>query len=488
MLYYLAMSLMDKYSALNVFNYHTVRAGGAMITGFLFCLVVGPALIRVLRRLKIGQYIRQEHVQDLHALHKDKAGTPTMGGALIILATVVSLGLWSTLTNRLLLSATGVLCLLGVVGFMDDFIKLRRKDNHGLTAKAKLTGQVLVGAALGLYVVLFPVTYGASFLSMSDVLDWPGFAKGLSDRTAENAALGRFGDLLAPDLRARLISGDLGESTRIAALAGLNEGFSRADIYEAEDWQGFTLNGEAHAFLDKGVERLNVRERARFHRILLEAAAPGLIKASPRGLHTKVGVPGMKDVLVPLGMGYVLFVILIIVASSNAVNLTDGLDGLAIGASIISIFAFTIIAYVVSRADWSGYLFVLHVPEASELTIFGAALLGAGLGFLWFNAHPAEVFMGDTGSLALGGVIGSMAVLTKQELLLPIVGGLFVLEALSVILQVGSFKLTGKRVFRMAPLHHHFELKGWSESKVTIRFWILALVFALMSIVTLKLR
>ncbi|MBI5092342.1 MAG: phospho-N-acetylmuramoyl-pentapeptide-transferase, partial [Candidatus Hydrogenedentes bacterium] len=181
-------------------------------------------------------------------------------------------------------------------------------------------------------------------------------------------------------------------------------------------------------------------------------------------------------------------VIAIIVASSNAVNLTDGLDGLAIGASIMSLLAYTGIAYVVSRADWSDYLFLIYVPEASELTVFGAALLGTGLGFLWFNAHPAEVFMGDTGSLALGGAIGTMAILTKQELLLIVVGGLFVLEAGSVIIQVASFKLRGKRVFKMAPLHHHFELMGWSETKVTVRFWILAILFALMSLGTLKLR
>jgi phospho-N-acetylmuramoyl-pentapeptide-transferase len=193
-------------------------------------------------------------------------------------------------------------------------------------------------------------------------------------------------------------------------------------------------------------------------------------------------------VFIPLGPLYILFVILIIVCTSNAVNITDGLDGLAIGASLISLLAYSGIAYVVSRIDWSEYLYVIYVPEASELTVFGATLLGAGLGFLWFNSHPAEVFMGDTGSLALGGVIGAMAILTKQELLLPVVAGLFVLEGMSVVIQVASFKLTGKRVFRMAPLHHHFELKGWSETKVTIRFWIIAILFALMSLGALKLR
>ncbi len=180
--------------------------------------------------------------------------------------------------------------------------------------------------------------------------------------------------------------------------------------------------------------------------------------------------------------------VLVIVSITNAVNLTDGLDGLAAGISIVSILTFAGVAYVISRADWSRYLFLTYVPEASELFVFGSALLGAGLGFLWFNGHPAEIFMGDTGSLSLGAAIGVMALLTKQELLLPIVAGMFVLEALSVVIQVVSYKTTGKRIFRMAPLHHHFELSGWPETKVTMRFWIVALLFALMSLATLKLR
>jgi phospho-N-acetylmuramoyl-pentapeptide-transferase len=205
-------------------------------------------------------------------------------------------------------------------------------------------------------------------------------------------------------------------------------------------------------------------------------------------MQTKVEVPGFRWLLIPFGAAYVLLVVVILVSSSNAVNLTDGLDGLAAGASIMSLLAYTAIAYVVSRSDWSNYLYLIYVPEAAELTVFGAALLGAGLGFLWFNCHPADVFMGDTGSLALGGAIGTMAILTKQELLLVVVGGLFVLEALSVLIQVASFKLRGKRVFKMAPIHHHFELAGWSETKVTIRFWIISLIFALMSLGALKLR
>jgi phospho-N-acetylmuramoyl-pentapeptide-transferase len=215
---------------------------------------------------------------------------------------------------------------------------------------------------------------------------------------------------------------------------------------------------------------------------------PGVVGKSKPNLHTRVGVPGFKDLLIPLGPFYILFVIFIIVSVSNAVNLTDGLDGLAAGTSVVSIFTFAAIAYVVSRADWSYYLYLTHIPEASELFVFGAALLGTGLGFLWFNSHPAEVFMGDTGSLALGGAIATMAILTKQELLLPIVAGLFVMEAGSVVIQVASFKMTGKRVFRMAPLHHHFELLGWTETKVTVRFWIIAFLFSLLSLATLKLR
>ena len=231
-----------------------------------------------------------------------------------------------------------------------------------------------------------------------------------------------------------------------------------------------------------------MREATQYNRRLLEAALPDYVAKGGQDLHTKVEIPGFKGLFIPLGPLYILFVILIIVGTSNAVNVTDGLDGLAVGAAVISLLAYSGIAYVVSRVDWSEYLYVIHVPEASELTVFGGAMLGTGLGFLWYNSHPAEVFMGDTGSLALGGALGTMAILTKQELLLPVVAGLFVLEMTSVMIQVASFKLTGKRIFRMAPLHHHFELKGWSETKVTTRFWIIAILFALMSLGALKLR
>ena len=271
-------------------------------------------------------------------------------------------------------------------------------------------------------------------------------------------------------------------------LQGLNSVLSQRRLYDPHLWPDEMLTPEAQALAARNPQTLSDLEVTRLDRLLIETALPEAIAHSVPNLHTKVGIPGFKDTYIPLGPFYVLFVILIIVAVSNAVNLTDGLDGLAAGTSVISILTYAGIAYVVSRADWSQYLFVTYVPEASELFVFGGVLLGAGLGFLWFNAHPAEIFMGDTGSLSLGGAIAAMAILTKQELLLPLVAGLFALEAASVVIQVASYKLTGKRVFRMAPLHHHFELMGWSETKVTMRFWIIALLLALMSFSALKLR
>ncbi len=494
MLYYLFQWLTPYVGAFNVFGYHTVRAGAAAFTGFLFCLLVGPAIIRWLRVLKVGQHIKKEHVADLHELHKGKAGTPTMGGAMIILSTLFSVLLWSTLVNRLLLIVTAVLIILGAVGFLDDYIKLRRKHNDGLSARAKMLGQVLTGLALGLTLYFFPVTVGSYYLNNDHVLDWGNLVTEfkMGAETEQNSPARRVWDRLSPTLQRRLaaLPQDAGPDKRSRELliAEMNAIMDEADLYAEPVWAGAALNGESHKLLDKGLPNLGKRDLTRFNRLLIEAAFPAAIARGTKDLHTKVEVPGFKNLLIPLGPLYILFVMLIIVAMSNAVNLTDGLDGLATGVSIVSLLAYTGIAYVVSRVDWSQYLYLIYVPEASELTVFGAAMLGTGLGFLWFNAHPAEVFMGDTGSLALGGVIGTMAILTKQELLLPIVAGLFVLEALSVVIQVASFKSTGKRVFRMAPLHHHFELGGWSETKVTVRFWILAILFALLSMGTLKLR
>ncbi|HEO70737.1 MAG TPA: phospho-N-acetylmuramoyl-pentapeptide-transferase [Candidatus Hydrogenedentes bacterium] len=494
MLHYLAVHLMPQVGALNVLTYVTVRAGGATLTGFVFCLLAGPRLIGQLRALKVGQYIKKEHVADLHALHKGKAGTPTMGGTLIVLSTVLSLLLWGRLTNRLLWVMMGVLVMMGAVGFLDDYIKLRRKHNTGLSARAKMAGQLLTGLLLGVYLVLNPVTTGPAYVKHHEVTNWPRLVSVLREAGSsdETSSARQFWIRLEPGLQEELMAQQPGRLVHPAIeerlLENLREVLRDPGLYEAELWRGTSINGEVQSLLDRGVETLGPREVARLNRMLLEAAMPDCIVRSPRHLHTQVGAPGFKDLFIPLGPFYILFVVFIIAATSNAVNLTDGLDGLAAGASIISLLAYTGIAYVVSRADWSEYLYVIYVPEASELTVFGAAVLGTGLGFLWFNAHPAEVFMGDTGSLALGGAIGAMALLTKQELLLPLVAGLFVLEAMSVVIQVGSFRLTGRRVFRMAPLHHHFELLGWNETKVTIRFWIIAILFALMSLATLKLR
>jgi len=494
MLYHLTQALLPMLSALDVFRYQTVRAGGAAITGFLFCILVGPRLIRLLHSLKVGQIIKKDHVADLHALHKGKAGTPTMGGTIIILSTVLSLLLWSTLTNRLLWVALGVLVLLGAVGFIDDYIKMRRKHNDGLSARAKFAGQILTGSLLGLYLFFYPITMGSGFVGPQDIKDWQRLTHELAKAATAPAQSPqqRILDGLSTEMNSVLhVADEMGflpvdyrPPLLLAINAALNQGHW-ADSYPLDKTK---ISGELATFVTTDFASLSGQEKVRYNRLILEAAMPDVLNQSVPNVHTRVGVPGLKDVLIPLGPLYILLVIVIIVSISNAVNLTDGLDGLAAGTSLISVFTFAAIAYVVSRADWSYYLYLTHIPEASELFVFGAALMGTTLGFLWFNAHPAEVFMGDTGSLALGGAIGTMAILTKQELLLPIVAGLFVMEAGSVVLQVSSFKLTGKRVFRMAPLHHQFELLGWNEAKVTIRFWIIAFLFSLLSLATLKFR
>ncbi|MEO8502276.1 MAG: phospho-N-acetylmuramoyl-pentapeptide-transferase [Acidobacteriota bacterium] len=362
MLYQLLYPLRDEFALFNVFRYITFRTAGAVLTALLLSLWLGPWFIATLRRLSVGQNIRDVGPQT----HQVKKGTPTMGGLLILFAVVVPVLLWGNLSNAYLWLVLGVTLLFGAIGFADDFLKVRRKRNLGLTASAKFSLQVLVAAAAAV-VLLFA--------------------------------------LPAP-------------------------------------W--------------------------RF--------APTLT------------FPFFKQAVINLGLLYVPFVAFVLVGSSNAVNLTDGLDGLAIGATLIAAGTYTIFTYIAGNAVVARYLQVPYVSGVGEVAVFCGALVGASLGFLWFNSHPAQVFMGDVGSLAIGGAIGSVAVLAKQEVLLVLVGGLFVIEALSVILQVASFKLTGKRVFKMAPLHHHFELAGWAEPKIIVRFWILALLFSLISLSTLKLR
>jgi len=377
MLYYLLYHLLQKYfSPLNVFRYITVRTVYASLTAMFLALVFGPWLIKRLRELQIGQYIREEGPQE----HKKKAGTPTMGGVLIVLSTAIPVLLWADLANPFVLLALFALCGFAAIGFIDDYAKVAKKQNLGLTSKQKFLLQVLVSTIAG--VVLLELSTHSAYSTQ----------------------------LMVPFIK-------------------------------------------------------------KFH--------PDLV------VHSLLG----SRQLWPLAFApFLIFMVIVITGSSNAVNLTDGLDGLAIGCTVIAAGALTVLTYVSSNARWSNYLEIQYIPRVGELTVFCGALVGASLGFLWYNAHPAEVFMGDVGSLSLGGTLGVIAVIIKQEILLFFVGGIFVIEALSVILQVGSFKLRQKRIFRMAPIHHHFELLGWSESKVIVRFWILALVFALFALTTLKLR
>lgn len=377
MLYYLFYEVLRPYfKALNVFRYITVRTAYASLTALFLTLVLGPWVIRKLREMQIGQFIREEGPKS----HQSKAGTPTMGGILLVIATVVPTLLWADLKNAYVLLAMGAMLAFGAIGFADDYSKVAARHNKGLSVRGKFLYQILTSIAAGV-VLLVLLTRG---------------------------------------------------------------------VYSTQLVIPFFKN---------------------FH--------PDLV------VHSLLGRPYIW----PLGfVPFLLFIVVVVVGSTNAVNLTDGLDGLAIGCTIIAAGALTILTYLTSNARFASYLDIQYIPHASELTVFCGALVGASLGFLWYNAHPADVFMGDVGSLALGGTIGVVAVIIKQEVLLFFVGGVFVIEALSVIVQVASFRLTGKRVFRMAPLHHHFELAGWSESKVIVRFWIAALIFALFALTTLKLR
>ncbi|OFW07036.1 MAG: phospho-N-acetylmuramoyl-pentapeptide-transferase [Acidobacteria bacterium RIFCSPLOWO2_02_FULL_68_18] len=361
MLMDLLLPLEPYFGPLNVVRYITFRTAAASLTALLISLVLGPWMIRTLRDFQIGQVIRQEGPQS----HRAKAGTPTMGGLLILTASIVPTLLWADLSNLYIWIAALATCAFGAVGFADDYLKIVRRSHHGLRPRYKLALQVVIALAVGV--------------------------------------------------------------TLMALAAN--------DLY-----------------------------------------------------NTRLIFPFFKNLIPDLGWFYVAFTVLVLVGASNAVNLTDGLDGLAISTFGVAAAAFTALAYVTGHAVLADYLLLVRFAPAGELTIFCGALVGASLGFLWYNSYPADIFMGDVGSLALGGALGTVAILIKQELLLPIVGGVFVIEALSVIVQVGSYKLTGQRVFKMAPIHHHFELIGWSEPKVITRFLIVAVIFALFSLTTLKLR
>ncbi len=377
MLYYLLFEkLYSVWSPLRVFRYVTFRTAFASLTALFLCILLGPWLIAKLREFQIGQHIREEGPKS----HQKKAGTPTMGGILIIVSVVIPTLLWADLSNINVWIALVSLVSFGAIGFMDDLAKVRKRQNLGLTGRWKLAWQVSLAGLLG--ACLFAMRAGGSY---STEINVPFFKQ------------------FKPDLI-------------ITSL-------------QSSPWT-YPL-----AFLP-----------------------------------------------------FLLFLILVLVGSTNAVNLTDGLDGLAIGLMVIASGALTVLTYTGGHAELASYLQLARNPRTSELTIFCGSITGASLGFLWYNAHPAEVFMGDVGSLSLGASIGVIAILIKQEVLLLFIGGVYVIETMSVILQVGSFKLRGKRIFKMAPLHHHFEALGWQESKIIARFWIAGLVMALFALTTLKLR
>lgn len=358
MLYQWLYSLANEFSPLNIFRYVTVRTFIAFFTAFFLCLIWGPVFIRRLIQRHYGQSIRDDGPQT----HKKKSGTPTMGGGLILLSTLIPCLLWVDVRNPYVWAVLIITWGFGAIGYMDDYLKVSKKNTKGLSGKIRLFGEFLIS--------------------------------------------------------------------------------------------GLTLFIMIHSF----------------------------------NLSTVVTVPFLKTLHFDLGYFYVVFGSLVIVGTANAVNLTDGLDGLAIVPVIISASTLGLFAYVCGHAGIANYLQIVHVQGASELTPVAATIVAAGLGFLWFNAYPAQVFMGDVGSLSLGGFLGTMAVLTNNELLMIVLGGVFVAEALSVITQVISFKMTGKRIFKMAPLHHHFELGGMTETKIIVRFWIISILLAILSLATLKLR
>jgi phospho-N-acetylmuramoyl-pentapeptide-transferase len=363
MLYHLLPQLSPWFGVMNVTRYITFRTAAASLTALALSLLLGPWLIRKLREFQIGQVIRHEGPQT----HRTKAGTPTMGGLLILSSALIPTLLWADLTNPYVWIAVIATAGFGGVGFMDDYLKITRRSHHGLYPRYKMAGLILVSVFVGVSVLM-------------------------------------------------------------------------------------------------------------------------LAQENPPLYNTRLIFPFFKNWIPDLGWFYAVFAVIVLIGATNAVNLTDGLDGLAISTFAVAAAAYTALAYVTGHRQLAEYLLLVRFPPAGELTIFCGALVGASLGFLWYNSYPAEIFMGDVGSLGLGGAIGTVAILIKQELLLLIVGGVWVLEAGSVILQVASFKLTGKRIFKMSPLHHHFELIGWSEPKVITRFLIVAIIFALMSLTTLKLR
>ena len=367
MFYYFLTPLKDMFSIFNLFEYITFRAGAATISALIISFILGPWIIKVLNKNQIGEEIRLTGPQS----HIKKQGTPTMGGILILISLLIPTLFFAKLNNPYIKIIIFSTIWMGILGFIDDYLKIIKKNKHGLPASSKIIGQILLGSIISLWI------------------------------------------------------------------------FNTLPISE---------------------------------------------------FSTKTSIPFLKNINIDLGYFYPLMIILVITGSSNAVNLTDGLDGLASGLLAICFIVLAVIAYISGRVDFSNYLNIIYLPGVGELTIFSAAMAGSCIGFLWFNTSPAEVFMGDTGSLSTGAALGTLAVLLKKELLLAIIGGVFVWEAISVIIQVTYFRYTklrygnGKRYFKMAPIHHHFELSNWPESKVVVRFWIIGLLFALFSLTTFKIR
>ena len=362
MFYHFLYPLKEYWSVLNVFKYITFRSVGSSVTAFLICMLCGNIIIRFLSRVGAVEVTTREHAPELDSLYQHKYSIPSMGGVLIIFSVLIANLLWGNFNSKYILYVLMVTVWLGLVGFIDDFVKVKAQNSRGIPAAIKLMGQLILGILLGIF------------------------------------------------------------------------------LYYDSDYE----------------------------KVLY--------------------FPFIKQYVLYLGFLFIPFVVVVVVGTSNALNITDGIDGLAIGCAVIVAATFSIISYVSGHYTFASYLNIAYIEQSGELAVFCASLVGAGVGFLWFNAYPATVFMGDTGSLSIGGAIGAVALFIKKELILLIVGGIFVWEALSVILQVASFKLRGKRIFRMAPFHHHLQLKGWHESKVTVRFWIIAFVLALIGLASLKLR
>ncbi len=513
MLYYFLYQLIFKqyggagesifYKGLNVFQYITFRTTWATITALLISLLFGGKVIKKLRELNIGQEIREE----LSAEHHAKKGTPTMGGVLILGSVFISTILWARLDSLYLWLALVATTAFGIIGFLDDYIKIVKKRSLGLTERQKLFGQFIT--ALIVWGCLFYTT-GDSLFRGTEFKDLNKFAVKLNQ--PKDSVSQYLQGQLTPETR-QLLTGYDGSKAQTQALqralaTDLNRVLNEPNFYDEQRFNAanfpeddkLKLSDETKKIIEK--RPLQGDGLIRFNRRLLEDVYPAEIGRAG-GYFWNISIPFFKDTaftdptVAVTYIGpflYLLFIIFVLLGSSNAVNLTDGMDGLATSVTFISMSALTALTYVASDGRWSSYLDITHKPEAAELTVFCGAMVGASLGFLWHNAPPAEVFMGDVGSLAIGGALGTVAILTKQEFLLPFIGGIFIIEAASVMLQVGYFKFTkrtagkGKRIFLQAPLHHHFQLTGWKEPKIVFRFVIVAILFALMSLSTLKLR